>query len=138
MENLTWPHIPSLANNHPDMLRTFLHFAGKIECSCYDEIRIGIANLNFDIEASDVDLSRGECLLPDAETTSQFCQFWHELLSVFRRLSAEGSSAANLRWLKNMLNNLRSESPYCCTSVESPFSSAALISERFSRLNSQC
>lgn len=59
----TGPKVSGLCDHKPDMLRTFFHLTGEIECSGDHQIRVGMSYLVLSIKPFDVYLSRSECLL---------------------------------------------------------------------------
>jgi hypothetical protein len=60
----TWPEAPGFPDNKTDMLRTLFHFAGEIECSRKNKVRICMPDLILRIESLDVYLSSRKSLLP--------------------------------------------------------------------------
>lgn len=64
----TRPETASLLVYQPDVLRSLLHLAGQVQSSRYYQKRICPSDLDFGIEALDVDLGGGHGLLSDSES----------------------------------------------------------------------
>jgi hypothetical protein len=60
----TWPEASGFTDNKTDMLRTLFHFAGEIESSRKNKIRICMSDLILGIESLDIHLSSRKRLLP--------------------------------------------------------------------------
>jgi len=72
---LTWPLPHSLAEYEAYMHRRLLHLRGQVHGGRHDGVGVRPSNLNFCVESTDIDLSRGDGLLSKAYSTTQFGDF---------------------------------------------------------------
>lgn len=70
-KKLTWPARSCLADNDPDVLRTFFHLQREVQACRHNQIGIGIPYGNLGVESSNIQLGGRECLLSRLHAPSE-------------------------------------------------------------------
>nr|POE62390.1 hypothetical protein CFP56_68764 [Quercus suber] len=63
-----------LRQHHPDVLRTLLHLARQVHRRRHQQVRVRLAQLHYEVEASEVDLRARQRLLSDGHPPPEFHQ----------------------------------------------------------------
>ena len=82
MVSRTWPKPACLAYYKANMLGTLFHLTGQIKGRCEDQVWVCLADLVLGVKSLEIDLSRGNGLLPSGHALSQLDEFWRGFFSI--------------------------------------------------------